>query len=69
MLKRMQPRAKIDDPVPVPAVVRDLTGPYDTAVNGRCALGHAVNGSGRCSPLNLGTEISVNPAVTAPSPL
>lgn len=36
------------EPADEPAIV----GPYDAAVNGRCALGHPVNGFGRCAVLN-----------------
>lgn len=42
-------------PVPINA----LTGPYNQQTNGVCALGHPLNGMGRCQTLNDGVETPI----------
>lgn len=46
-------------PSPVDTAAAALTGPYTAIVNGSCALGHPVNGYGRCAELNTGLEQQV----------
>jgi hypothetical protein len=43
------------NPVPVTDPVAQA-GPYEVAANGTCAQGHPLNSTGRCQPLNAGTE-------------
>jgi len=44
------------DPQPVPTPTDPRVGPYDLQQDGHCALGHPLNGFGRCNELNTGLE-------------
>ena len=51
--------AAVGDPQALLGPVGDpQAGPYDVVQDGRCALGHPVNGFGRCDPLNTGVEVA-----------
>ena len=49
---------------PMPSAQPALDGPYDPAQNGRCALGHPMNGYGRCGPLNDPNDLTEVDAIT-----